>query len=69
MGLFGSRPTRDEAQTELKAAKAGMRRAERDEADLNMARPGDVMDYPMSEEYVAAELRLRKARRAARWAR
>ena len=67
--LFGSRPTKDEAAAELKAAKANMRKAERAEAALNVARPGTVMDYPESDQLLDAEERLKKAKRVARWAR
>ena len=68
MGLL-SRPTKDEAAAELRAAKATMRKAERAEAALNVARPGTVMDYPESDELLDAEERLRKAKRAMRAAR
>lgn len=61
--------TRQEARAELEAAQEQMRRAERHDAKVNMARLGRAVDYPESEQYVAAAARLRKARRAVRWAR
>lgn len=68
MGLL-SRPTKEQAAAELKAAKVNMAKAERAEAALNVARPGTAMDYPESDQLLDAEERLRKAKRIARWAR